>query len=331
MPKPHLLSAAITTLAATLLITGCSSTSNETALTAQTGLPATKHAENKITTFYDYQLYTPQQQPISLSNWAKSALKADVILIGEWHTHSGIHRFQTDALKQLLTSDKPIALSMEQFSRDSQQVLDQYLKGEVGEQVLIQQGNAWPNYESDYRPLIELAKASNTDVIAANAPRPVIRCISQQGLEYLDKLNTGERATVASDIDLSDSPYKQKFMSSMHHGQPTQQLNMYASQLTWDATMAESIVQYLTQHSGSTVVHIAGKFHTEGGLGTAAQIKRLNPDLKIVIVTPVETLISGSDDYQLQVLAPPMRYVKQENQLAAYKKMSHTAKPAECQ
>ena len=56
-------------------------------------------------------------------------------------------------------------LSMEQFARDKQAVLKQYLAGEIGEQTLMDQGEAWPNYASDYRPLVEL----NHQVMAINA------------------------------------------------------------------------------------------------------------------------------------------------------------------
>lgn len=132
-----------------------------------------------------------------------------MILIGEWHTHAGIHRFQTDTLKQLIQNEQSVALSMEQFSRDNQPVVNSYLNDEIGEQTLIKQANAWPNYESDYRPLVELAKSHQLDIIAANAPKPMVHCISKHGLGYLAKLPQDKRAYVASNIDLGDSPYKQ--------------------------------------------------------------------------------------------------------------------------
>ncbi|WP_105903123.1 ChaN family lipoprotein [Vibrio gangliei] len=318
MPKLTHLTRLVSALSTALLLNACSSSN-------------TVSDSPTVSSFYDYQLYSPQQQPLTLEQWAHTAKEADVILVGEWHTHAGIHRFQTEALQQLIKqSKKPVALSMEQFSRDTQAVVDEYLKGEIGEQTLIAQGNAWPNYESDYRPLIELAKTAQIDVIATNAPKPIVRCIAKQGLSYLDKLDSDQRATIAKKIDLEDSPYKAKFMASMHHGQPSQHINMYASQLTWDATMAESIVRYLSQHPGTTVLHTAGKFHTENGLGTAAQIHKLNPNLKVMMVTPVEQVSEQSSDYQLKVLTPPVRYIKEENQQAAFKSMFAQSKPLEC-
>ncbi|MCV5871569.1 ChaN family lipoprotein, partial [Escherichia coli] len=76
-----------------------------------------------------------------------------------------------DLLRQLSSGERRIALSMEQVTRDKQSVLDAYLKGEIGEQYFMSQSNAWPNYESDYRPLVEFAKQANLPVIAANAPK----------------------------------------------------------------------------------------------------------------------------------------------------------------
>lgn len=278
---------------------------------------ATSPSTSSLNHFYDYQLNSPQGQALSLQNLPSELLTADVILVGEWHTHPGVHRFQTDLL-HTLSSQRSVALSMEQFTRDKQPVINQYLAGEIGEQPLISEGNAWPNYESDYRPLVELAKRQGLDVIAANAPKAIVRCIGRQGIGYLDKLDETERHYLAAEINTADSLYKNKFMASMHHGQPEQTERQYAAQITWDETMAESIVNYRKAHPQTQIVHIAGKFHTEGGLGTANSILRRAPELKVVVITPVASLSENGSDYQLEVLEPPVRYVQQSNRMKAY-------------
>ncbi len=295
-------------LASALLLSGCSQQIQSTSAPSQA-----------ITSFYDYQLLSPTGLPLSLSALPTEVMKADVILIGEWHTHAAIHRFQTDLFKQLSATNPKLALSMEQFSRNKQTVVDEYLTGKIGEQTLISDANAWPNYESDYRPLVEIAKAEGRDVIAANAPKPIVKCIGQQGISYVDKLDVDEKSWLAKNIDLSDSPYKSKFLASMHHGDEEQTQKQFAAQMTWDATMAESIVNYLARHPKAQVMHIAGKFHIENGLGTAAQILELNPKLNVVVISPLEKASNDGSDYQLEVLAPPKRFVKQENMMKAYK------------
>ncbi|MGR5210109.1 ChaN family lipoprotein [Vibrio rotiferianus] len=283
-----------------------------------------------VTSFYDYQLYDPSGEPIAINQLTSELQQADVILIGEWHTHAGIHRFQTEMLKQLSSTNRPVVLSMEQVTRDKQAILDSYLKGEIGEQYFMKQSNAWPNYESDYRPLIEFAKQMDIPVIAANAPKDIVRCIGRQGIDYLDKLDSDERSFVADEVNTANSPYKEKFMASMHHGKPEQTEKQYAAQVTWDETMAESIVKYLEKTPGSQIIHIAGKFHTEGGLGTAASILNHNPNLNVVVVTPTDDISNESSDYQLNVIAPPARYVQDANRMAAYKHLTKRNNDLQC-
>ncbi|MGY0613944.1 ChaN family lipoprotein [Vibrio sp. FJH11] len=285
----------------------------------------------EVTSFYDYRLYSPSGDPVPMTTLTPELQQADVILIGEWHTHAGIHRFQTDMLKHLSTGAHPIALSMEQISRDKQDVLDEYLSGQIGEQTFIQQSNAWPNYESDYRPLIEFAKRSDMPVIAANAPKKIVRCIGRQGVDYLNKLDSRQRRFVAETINTNDSPYKDKFMASMHHGKPEQTEKQYAAQMTWDETMAESVVNYLSKHPGTLVVHVSGNFHTEGGLGTATSMLNRNPSLKVVIITPKSEVTPDSSDYQLEVLAPPVRYVQESNRMQAFQHIAMRNTDLECQ
>lgn len=220
------------------LLTGCASNAPT----------APNAATDDVTSFYDYQLHAPSGEAISVNQLTPALQQADVILIGEWHTHAGIHRFQTDMLKQLSSASRPLALSMEQVTRDKQAILDSYLNGEIGEQYFMKQSNAWPNYESDYRPLVEFAKKADIPVIAANAPKNIVRCIGRQGIDYLDKLDSDERSFVADEVNTANSPYKEKFMASMHHGKPEQTEKQYAAQVTWDETMAESIVKYLDKH-----------------------------------------------------------------------------------
>ncbi|MEH6453647.1 MAG: ChaN family lipoprotein [Psychromonas sp.] len=305
-----------------MMLSSCSN-SNSTS----TYLPETP------TTYYDYSLLSPQNEPMDLQTFISDNLDADIILVGEWHSHSAIHRFQSDLFRAMFNNNPNIALSMEQFSRNKQAVVDQYLAAEIGEQTLIKEADAWFNYVSDYRALVEFSKAQQLDVIASNAPKKVVSCIGKEGLQYLDKLDGNERAWVAQNISTEDSAYKKQFLASMHHGTEVQNLKHFAAQVTWDETMAESMVQYLDENPNKRILHIAGKFHVENGLGIAASIKVRSPDLKVVIITPVTQLYENNEtvrDYQLQVLAPPLQYVQYDNMLASYGEISLRNHGLEC-
>ncbi|WP_043993700.1 ChaN family lipoprotein [Moritella sp. PE36] len=283
---------------------------------------------SEVTTYYDYDLQSPSGQDINLKDFVADIQNADVVLVGEWHTHAGIHRFQTELLQAMIAANGNVTLSMEQFTRDKQAIVNAYLAGEIGEGTLIKQANTWPNYNSDYRPLVELAKTKEIDIIAANAPKNIIRCIGKEGISYVDKLPADERTWLAANINTQDSPYKTHFMASMHHGDESQNEHKFASQVTWDETMAESIVNYLATNPHKQVMHIAGKFHTENGLGTAASILARAPELNVVIVTPVNvnsamtSTATSSSDYRLQVITPPKKFVKEANMMASFKGLS---------
>lgn len=267
---------------------------------------------HRLSTMYDYQI-TQSGVSISLSTLVEELATVDVVLVGEWHSHSGIHHFQADLLQALSDAQPPIILAMEQFSTDKQSVIDDYLEGSFGELAFIKQGDAWSNYSSDYRPLVEYAKANQIPVIAANAPNDIVRCINREGLDYIAKLPDEKRKYIAQKISLKDTPYKQKFVSTMHHGTKTQINNLFAAQMTRDETMAESIVTILNKYPNHRVMLTAGKFHVEGGLGVGASIYQRAPDLKIVVVNPVSLdKAEGIDKYQLNVLPMPSLYVQGE-------------------
>ncbi len=54
--------------------------------------------------------------------------------------------------------------------------------------VSAQDARPWPNYDTDYRPLIELARAAPLRVICANAPRRYVSLAGRAGREALHAL-----------------------------------------------------------------------------------------------------------------------------------------------
>lgn len=256
---------------------------------------ATTAPVNDAGTLYHYQLKAPQGNDLTLEQALARVADADIVLVGELHTHPAVHLLQARMLAGLAADGRSLVLSMEQFSRADQPVLDAYLAGRIGEAALIRDGNAWPNYQSDYRPLVEFAKEHHLPVIAANAPKPLVSCVGQEGPAWLEQLPAPRRSQLARTLTLGDDPYRQKFMASLHHGDADSNARRFAAQTSWDDTMAESMVDYLRSHPGRRIMHIAGNFHVEGGLGLASRIASRNPDLKVALVVPELTTPQAGD------------------------------------
>ncbi len=287
-----------------------------------------------------YMIVDPAtDRTVGVSDAARVLAEADVVFLGESHRHPGNHHAQMDLYRALHELSGDVALSLEQFERDVQPVLDRYLAGEVGEAILRDEGRAWDNYPVSYRPLVEYAKANGAPVIAANAPNMVVRCVGRQGPEFLDTMPADKRGWAATELHLGDSPYRDRFIAfaggNASHGEPADEndevsaavLRSYAAQVTRDDTMAESIVMHLNANPGSQVVHLNGSFHSAGFLGTAERVTLRNPDLKIAVVHPIEVgdpsapalyeSDRGEGTFLLLIAPMPEAYVTAEEERAA--------------
>lgn len=263
-----------------------------------------------VATLYDYQLLSSDGEIIAVDQLVAKHQDADVFMVGEFHAHPAVHLFQAKLLAHVAGTKRGAALSMEQFTRADQAIVSQYVAGEIGESTLIKKAKVWDNYKSDYRPLLEIARHQGLPVVAANAPRDIVKCIGRQGPQYIDKLSSEQRTLVAKNIDISDSPYRQKFLSNMRGMTLSEERigQMFGAQMTWDATMAESIVKQLDSKPEQPVVHVAGRFHVMDGLGTGAEILKLRPQTKIVYISAVNNNEpTETDDYRLMINdLPPM-------------------------
>lgn len=269
----------------------------------------------------------------------------DVIFLGEVHRHAGVHHAQMALFRELHARHPAMSLSMEQFERDQQGVLDEYIAGKIGENTMAGKIEVWNNYGTSYRPLVEYAKDHRLPVIAANAPGMVVRCVGMEGPEFLARMKPEQRGWAAAELNLQEGPYRDKFLGfatsdAGHGGDPdakpgekrepsAQAVRAFAAQVTRDDTMAESIALHLQKNPGRKVVHLTGHFHSDAFLGTVERLKLRRPDLKIAVVSPVEsgdeaqpkiTLTDIKSGTVLLVIRPlPAPYATNEEMRAAIK------------
>ena len=273
----------------------------------------------------------------------------DVVFFGEYHGHPGNHLAQMRLFQALHARNPDSTLSLEQFERDTQPVVDQYLAGEIGEKSLQEEGRGWDNYEQSYRPLVEYAKAQGLPVIASNAPRTIVICVGKKGPEILDELPQPDRSWVAETLHVDEGAYLDKFMSfitgAASHGPAMAEqdeeadeddasghtipdamramvMRSFAAQVTRDDTMAESIAMHLRNNPGRKVIHLDGNFHSASHLGTVERLQLRMPELAIAVINPVTVEDNGSPewtsddaatgDYILLMQAPPIEFVRDD-------------------
>ena len=237
---------------------------------------------------------------VTVAELADALLRYDVVFFGELHGHPGVHLQQMRLLRALYERDPRIVLSLEQFERDTQPVLDDYLAGRIGERTLIDKGRAWDNYPTSYRPLVTFARQHDLPVIAAEAPTWTIVCIGQQGADILHEFTPEERGWVARDLHMDSGKYREKFQqfesgSATHGGggsnSPEAQAKSersFTAQVARDDTMAESIFLARQKYPGRRILHLNGTFHSAAFLGTVERLRLRDPTLRIAVIEPVE-------------------------------------------
>jgi uncharacterized iron-regulated protein len=257
--------------------------------------------------------------------------RADVAFVGEQHNDPATHRIERAILEGLARRRGNVVVAMEMFERDTQGSLDEYLAGRLNEEDFLKASRPWPNYMTDYRPLVEFARAHGWKVIASNTPRRIAIQVSREGLNAARSDSETERKLVASEFSCPMDDYFKRFTEAMSKGHPTAHQQQgdgakkqeeerratlerfYYAQCVKDETMAESITNALGTQSNPQgdaqdaaqsrplVVHFNGAFHSDYRLGTASRAVRRLPksNVKVISVVPVENLDAiNPDEYR---------------------------------
>ncbi len=234
--------------------------------------------------------------------------RADVVFIGEQHDDPGTHRLEVAILEGIARRRSNVIVALEMFERDVQQHVNDYLAGKISEQDFLKNSRPWPRYATDYKPLIEFAKAKGWQVIAGNVPRRYASQVGKSGLSAAEKLPEAERGYLAKQFSCPSDDYFKRFTEAMsgHPGDskeapkidPAMIERMYQAQCVKDETMAESIAVAAQAAPNTLVIHYNGAFHSDYRLGTAARTKQRLPkaNIKVVSAMPVENLDSITAD-----------------------------------
>jgi uncharacterized iron-regulated protein len=246
------------------------------------------------------RIYDAQGKPVTFEQVLDAMGANDVVFVGEMHNDAAAHQIERLLLEgayarlhQQTKDARTLALSLEMFERDVQPVLDEYLASLIQEKHFLAAARPWSNYQTDYRPLIEFARAHNVPVVAANAPERYVNRVGRLGRDSLKALPPNALAWFAPLPYGAASPaYAAKFQEAMSGGMgaPSAHSNPYLldAQLLRDATMAHSIAEQLKRQKHALVLHVTGSFHTEGHLGTPEQLHAYNAHARtlVILITP---------------------------------------------
>jgi len=231
-----------------------------------------------------YQLFDKKGNKVSYGKLLKAAEKAQVVLFGEYHNNAIAHWLEFELTKDV-AANKKVILGAEMLEADNQKQLDLYLKREINQKQLDSTARLWPNYKTDYKPLVDFAKENKLAFIATNIPRRYASLVSKKGFEALDNLTEEEKTWIAPLPILYDAtlPGYVEMMKMMgDHTSP----NMPKAQAIKDATMAYFIQKNLQPNS--VFIHYNGTYHSDNFEGIYWYLKKTMPALNIITISAVE-------------------------------------------
>lgn len=240
------------------------------------------NAQNKA----PYLIFDQNGKKANYNHIINSSQKVDVLLFGEYHDNSIIHWLELEITKDLFKK-KLLVLGAEMLEADNQNFVNQYLKGEINQKKLDSLARLWPNYKTDYKPLVDFAKENKIDFIATNIPRRFASIVYKNGFDALDKLSTVEKAWIAPlpiQFDGALPGYSKMIQEIGGHGGE----NLPKAQASKDATMAHFISK--NRKENSLFIHYNGTYHSDNFEGINWYLKKQNPEIKIVTIATVSQM-----------------------------------------
>jgi uncharacterized iron-regulated protein len=239
-----------------------------------------------------YRIFTSEGKKSDYGDMIKACQKADIVFFGEMHDDPIAHWLELEVTKSLYAAkDKNLVMGAEMFEADNQLLLDEYLKGIYDASKFEAEVKLWKNYKTDYKPLVEFAKANNLRFIATNVPRRYASLVSKTGFEGLASLNSDAKKYIAPmpfPYDPEVKCYKDMLnMGAMGGNTPAHASeNLPKAQALKDATMAYFILSNWSK--GNQFIHFNGSYHSSNFEGIVWYLKKSNPDLKIITIETVQ-------------------------------------------
>jgi uncharacterized iron-regulated protein len=228
----------------------------------------------------------------------------DIVLLGEQHDHAIGHAVQLAIVEDVMDKYPRSVLALEMLERDEQLKVDDYMEDYIDAKTLasLTFSKNWGGsggWEAWYQPIIDGVKKRGGSVVAANAPRRYVRLARLEGYEKIDELPQERRKYIDYPEELSGGKYRQRFWELASHGEGDDEpieidvtnidpndpvLPSFKSMQSWDATMAQSIVNAKPSIERKVIL-LVGQFHVEYDGGIVQELRRRMPSASVLVVS----------------------------------------------
>ncbi|MCP4158390.1 MAG: hypothetical protein GY757_62400 [bacterium] len=249
----------------------------------------------------DQILQTTTGKIVTLGDIINQTKKTDVFIIGEAHNNYQCHTFQRDFVEALAKTlinknskngnPPKLIVGFEFFKRKDNEALDQWRKGEISEEELLEKIEWYKNSNLNYgytRLIMDVIKKYNIKVIGLNIPRSILRSVSRNGYDSL----SAEKKKLFPTLNVPN-PQHEYFIKNIFGTFAAQVpfwfTNIYTAQKCWDVIMAESMRNILAEkkYKGYKGIIIAGSNHVAYKLGIPFRYNKANKKARITTFVPI--------------------------------------------
>jgi uncharacterized iron-regulated protein len=231
-----------------------------------------------------YVIFDSKGGKEDLEKVVKAAIEKQYIFFGEYHDNPISHWLQFELTREIYAQKKNnLVLGAEMFEADNQYIIDEYLGGLISEKSFMEEVRLWPNYSTDYKPLLEFGKANKLAFIATNIPRRYASMVFKKGLASLDGLSDLAKTYIVPlktfQFDTTVNCYKE-LLNADHGG-----YDMACAQAIKDATMSYFITKNMKPNG--IFLHYNGAYHSNNYEGIIHYLTKTVAIEKIMSISTV--------------------------------------------
>jgi uncharacterized iron-regulated protein len=221
-----------------------------------------KKAGSSISREKNNIIYPPKDELKPAKRTKDELKKVNIVFVGEVHDEIDHHRLQLEVIRALHETDTPMAVGLEMFKSNDQNILDSWIQGKLSLDKFVPAyyenwGLPWPVYQD----IFWYARVHEISLLGLNVPNRLTAKVAREGFAALSK---DERSLLPSGISCNLDDKYREFVRKAYSGHPSHDRmfdHFCEAQMVWDKSMAWNLVQYLKKNPARTVVVLAGVGH----------------------------------------------------------------------
>ena len=189
---------------------------------------------------------------------------SDLIFVGEHHDNIHHHINQLQIIRELHEKAQvPLAIGLEMFERSDQDILDNWIKGQLEtEQFISYFYKNWRQPWPLYRDIFIYAKEHQIPLVGLNVPDEIVKKVAQNGYTSLTEKDLSR---LPPGITCNVTEQYENFIKKVYNWHSSEKnktfTNFCEAQVLWDTAMAINLLEFHEKNNDATVVVLAGSTH----------------------------------------------------------------------